>query len=72
MQPIKYKKIKDNELDFDTMTLVNIVSHDGELVFFFIVEYTQKHNGKFTIERELISVCNDDFSNIVSVSYQIQ
>lgn len=72
MQPIKYKKIKDNQLDFDTMTLVNIVSHDGEFVFFFIVEFTQKHRGNITIERELIDVSNDDFNNIVSVSYQIQ
>ena len=72
MQPIKYKKIKENEIDFDTMTLVNIVSHNGELVFFFIVEFTQKHNGNITIERELLDISNEDFNNVVSVCYQIQ
>lgn len=71
MNPIKYIKVKDNDYDFDTMTLVSIVSHNGELSYFFIAEFFQKFRGSVTLEKTMLQVPQDDFLNIISLYYKI-
>ena len=71
MKPIKYTKIKDNLLDFDNMTLVNILSHEDKIIYFFIVEFIQKFRGKLSLEKELIEISEEEYLNIVSHSYKI-
>ena len=71
MKPIKYTKIKDNLLDFDNMTLINILSHEDKIIYFFIVEFIQKFRGKLSLEKELIEISEEEYLNIVSHSYKI-
>lgn len=71
MIPIKYIKILKNEFNYDVMTLVNIVSHKNQLVYFFIAEYIVTHNGITTIEKDLIEVDDVDFSEIIFTTYKI-
>lgn len=71
MNPIKYIKIEDNEYDYDTMTLVNIVSHKDSILYYFIVEYIADFKGKSHITKDLLEVPEEDYNEIISLYYKI-
>lgn len=67
MTPIKYAKTFENDLDFDTMTLINIVGEKGKLFYFFLVDY--KDNDKNC--KDLISLSEIDYLELVYNNYEI-
>lgn len=54
MQPIKFIKQKNNYIDYDVITLVNIVSVGKEQIYYFICDYQVTHNGVTTNECDLL------------------
>ena len=71
MQPIKFVKINDNLYDYDTMTLVNIISHRKELIYFFIVEDKIESKGIKTITKDLLEVSDYDYNEDIFPNYKI-
>ncbi len=71
MTPIKFIQVKENEIGFEVMTLVNMVSHEGQMFYFFVCEYEQTINGVTTIEKDLLDFPQEDFDNVISTSYKI-
>lgn len=70
MQPIKFIKHKDNYIDYDVMTLVQIVSIGKELVYFFLCDYVVKHNGIETNECDLLQFDESEYITIIE-NYKI-
>lgn len=71
MTPIKFIQVKENEIGFEVMTLVNMVSHEGQIIYFFVCEYEQTFKGITTIEKDLLDFSQEDFDNVISTSYKI-
>lgn len=70
MQPIKFVKLKDNIYNYDTMTLVNIISHKKELLYYFIVEYKKSKKNK-SITKDLIEIPEAEYDNEIYLNYTI-
>jgi hypothetical protein len=70
MTPIKFIKQKDNYIDFDVMTLVNIVTKGNNFYYFFLCEYEVEHNGIVTKECDLIEFNEENFMDI-ELNYKI-
>ena len=70
MQQVKFIKTKSNDIDFDTMTLVNIVNRNGQMFYYFICEFAVKFRGKLSIEKSL-TYFNEDDMNYISDNYKI-
>ena len=70
MQPIKFVKLKENIYNYDTMTLVNIISHKKELLYYFIVEYNKSKKNK-SITKDLIDIPEAEYHNEICLNYKI-
>jgi hypothetical protein len=70
MQPIKFVKLKENIYNYDTMTLVNIISHKKELLYYFIVEYNKSKKNK-SITKDLIEIPEAEYHNEIYLNYKI-
>ena len=64
MQTIKFIKRESNELDFDSMTLINIISNNNNVIYYFICDYTITFRGKVSIEKEIIEFDEQDYQYI--------
>lgn len=64
MKPIKFIKQKKNQFDFEVMTLVNIVSNEDELLYFFLCEYNVTHNGITTSECDLLTLDSEEYIEV--------
>ena len=72
MQPIKFVKINDNLYDYDTMTLVNILSHRKGIIYFFIVEYEVNREGTKIVNKDLVQVPEIDYDKEIFLNYTIK
>ena len=72
MQPIKFVKINDNLYDYDTMTLVNILSHRKGIIYFFIVEYEVNREGPKIVNKDLVQVPEIDYDKEIFLNYTIK
>ena len=64
MKEVKFIKVKSNEIDFDTMTLINIVSKQNDLVYIFICDFIQKFRNESSVESCIVEFNEDDFAYI--------
>lgn len=64
MKPIKFIKQRNNEFDFEVMTLVNIVSNENELLYFFLCEYNVTHSGVTTKEYDLLTLDSEEYVEV--------
>jgi hypothetical protein len=70
MKPVKFIKVKENSIDYDIVTLINILSVNDELVYFFICEYDVTHNGVTTNEKDFMQFDDYEFE-IINENYKI-
>ncbi|MEY5020580.1 MAG: hypothetical protein RJA91_115 [Pseudomonadota bacterium] len=70
MTPVKFIKVKENAIDYDIVTLINILSIKDELLYFFICEYDVTHNGITTNQKELMQFDDYEFE-IINENYKI-
>ena len=70
MQPIKFIKQKDNYIDYDVITLVNIIAKGNQFYYFFLCEYDVKHNNVVYKECDLMEFNEEDYVEIQS-NYKI-
>jgi len=64
MREVKFTKVKSNEIDFDTMTLINVVSKQNNLVYIFICDFIQKFRNESFFESCIVEFDEDDFAYI--------
>jgi hypothetical protein len=71
MQPIKFVKEKENIYNYDTMTLVNIISHRKQMIYFFIVEFEIISNGNKVLTKDLLELTHEEYDDEIYLNYKI-
>jgi hypothetical protein len=71
MTPIKFVKLNDNMYDYDTMLLVNMISHKNEIMYYFIVDSENFINNKRIPTKDLIEVPEEDYNDEIYLNYTI-
>ncbi len=71
MTPIKFVKLNDNLYDYDTMLLVNMISHKNEIMYYFIVDSENFINNKRIPTKDLIEVPEEDYNDEIYLNYTI-
>ena len=67
MHPIKYVVKNKNIIDFEVMTLVNIIPVKNKLFYFFLCEYKVINQIKF----DLIQFTEKEYYEIICNNYEI-
>ena len=71
MQPIKFVKEKENIYNCETMTLVNIISHRKQMIYFFIVEFEIISNGNKVLTKDLLELTHEEYDDEIYLNYKI-